>query len=57
MMFISICYAPLHLALGGPHTITVLVLEYLFFNYGSTTKNSMFNLTIQRVFLNNLIFQ
>ncbi|KAK8964141.1 putative membrane protein ycf1 [Platanthera guangdongensis] len=25
MMFISIYYAPLHLALGRPHTITVLV--------------------------------
>ena len=29
MMFISIYYAPLHLALGRPHTITVLVLPYL----------------------------
>nr|AEX94002.1 hypothetical chloroplast RF19 [Tulbaghia violacea] len=68
MMFISIYYAPLHLALGRPHTITVLVLPYLlfhffwnnhknFFDYGSTTKNSMRNLSIQCVFLNNLIFQ
>ncbi|PKA63771.1 Putative membrane protein ycf1 [Apostasia shenzhenica] len=50
-MFISIYYAPLHLALGRPHTITVLVLPYLllhffwnnhknFFYYGSTTRNS-----------------
>ncbi|MCL7034843.1 hypothetical protein MKW94_027248, partial [Papaver nudicaule] len=46
MMFISIYYAPLHLALGRPHTITVLVLP-----------NSMRNLSIQCVFLNNLIFQ
>ena len=29
LMFISIYYAPLHLALGRPHTITVLVLPYL----------------------------
>nr|WCR49110.1 hypothetical protein [Triplostegia sp. 20922]WCR49193.1 hypothetical protein [Triplostegia sp. 201048] len=29
MMFISIYYAPLHLALGRPHTITVLALPYL----------------------------
>nr|AXT17972.1 Ycf1 protein [Allium ursinum] len=68
MMFISIYYAPLHLALGRPHTITVLVLPYLlfhffwnnhknFFDYGSTTINSMRNLSIQCVFLNNLIFQ
>nr|YP_009864805.1 hypothetical chloroplast RF1 [Uvularia grandiflora]QKE32800.1 hypothetical chloroplast RF1 [Uvularia grandiflora] len=68
MMFISIYYAPLHLALGRPHTITVLVLPYLLFHffwnnhknlfdYGSTTRNSMRNLSIQCVFLNNLIFQ
>nr|YP_010928843.1 Ycf1 protein [Tetrataxis salicifolia]WKK47806.1 Ycf1 protein [Tetrataxis salicifolia] len=68
MMFISIYYAPLHLALGRPHTITVLALPYLlfhffwnnhkhFFDYGSTTRNSMRNLSIQWVFLNNLIFQ
>nr|YP_010295489.1 Ycf1 protein [Tridactyle tridactylites]UMO93273.1 Ycf1 protein [Tridactyle tridactylites] len=67
IMFISIYYAPLHLALGRPHTITVLVLPYLlfhlfwnnkknFFDYGSTNRNSMRNLSIQCVFLNNLIF-
>nr|QKV09714.1 putative chloroplast RF1 [Pyrularia edulis] len=67
-MFISIYYAPLHLALGRPHTITVLALPYLlfhffwnnhkhFFYYGSTTRNSMRNLSIQCIFLNNLIFQ
>nr|YP_009460397.1 Ycf1 [Cardamine oligosperma]AUT81609.1 Ycf1 [Cardamine oligosperma] len=68
MMFISIYYAPLHLALGRPHTITVLALPYLlfhffwnnhkhFFDYGATTRNEMRNLRIQCVFLNNLIFQ
>ncbi|KAJ0555560.1 hypothetical protein HanIR_Chr07g0303501 [Helianthus annuus] len=68
IMFISFYYAPLHLALGRPHTITVLTLPYLLFhffcnskknflNYGSTTRNSMRNLSIQCVFLNNLIFQ
>nr|YP_010432944.1 Ycf1 [Subularia monticola]USW06494.1 Ycf1 [Subularia monticola] len=68
MMFISIYYAPLHLALGRPHTITVLALPYLlfhffwnnhkhFFDYGSTTRTEMRNLRIQCVFLNNLIFQ
>nr|YP_010536296.1 hypothetical protein RF1 [Tamarix arceuthoides]UYC28456.1 hypothetical protein RF1 [Tamarix arceuthoides] len=68
MMFISIYYTPLHLALGRPHTITVLALPYLLFHffwnnhkhlfdYGSTTRNSMRNLSIQCVFLNNLIFQ
>nr|YP_009769894.1 hypothetical protein RF1 [Labichea lanceolata]QIT00596.1 hypothetical protein RF1 [Labichea lanceolata] len=68
MMFISIYYAPLHLALGRPHTITVIALPYLlfhffcknhkyFFNYGSTNQNAMRNFSIQRIFLNNLIFQ
>nr|ASJ64439.1 hypothetical chloroplast RF19 [Farsetia stylosa] len=68
MMFISIYYAPMHLALGRPHTITVLALPYLLFHffwnnhkhfldYGSTTRNEMRNLRIQYVFLNNLIFQ
>eukprot|EP00257_Ricinus_communis_P023931 XP_015584053.1 LOW QUALITY PROTEIN: uncharacterized protein LOC107262495 [Ricinus communis] len=68
MMFISIYYAPLHLALGRPHIITALALPYLwfhffqnnhkhFFDYGATTRNSMRNLSIQFVFLNNLIFQ
>src|ERR1044072_1432323 len=31
MMFISIYYAPLHLALNRPHTITVLTIPYFFF--------------------------
>nr|YP_010421170.1 hypothetical protein RF1 [Urtica atrichocaulis]USG54973.1 hypothetical protein RF1 [Urtica atrichocaulis] len=68
MMFISIYYVPLHLALDRPHTITVLALPYLlfhffwnnhkhFFYYRSTNRNSMRNLSIQCVFLNNLIFQ
>nr|YP_010828098.1 putative chloroplast RF1 [Santalum yasi]WFF45116.1 putative chloroplast RF1 [Santalum yasi] len=68
MMFISIYYAPLYLALGRPHTMTVLALPYLLFHffhnnhkhpfdYGSTKKNSMRNLSIQCIFLNNLIFQ
>nr|QXI89115.1 hypothetical protein RF1 [Sinogentiana souliei] len=68
MMFISIYYVPLHRALGRPHTITVLALPYLlfhffwnnhkyFFDYGPTTRNLMRNLSIQCVFLNNLIFQ
>ncbi|KAL5696887.1 NADH:ubiquinone reductase (H(+)-translocating) [Ranunculus cassubicifolius] len=54
IMFISIYYAPLHLSLGKPHTITVLILPYLLFHFfwnnhknffdfgsGSTTVNSM----------------
>nr|YP_009529176.1 hypothetical protein [Pholisma arenarium]AXX75977.1 hypothetical protein [Pholisma arenarium] len=65
MMLLSIYYAPLHLALSRPHTITVLALPYFLFhffwnnnkNFGSTTRNSMRNLSIQCVFLNNLIFQ
>ena len=68
VMFISIYYVPLHLALGRPHTITVLALPYLLFhffwnnhkhflNYGSTNQNSMRNFSIQKIFLNNLLFQ
>nr|YP_010400700.1 Ycf1 protein [Phedimus spurius]UQS79347.1 Ycf1 protein [Phedimus spurius] len=68
MMLISIYYAPLHLALGRPHTITVLALPHLlfhffwnnqkhFFDSRSTNRNSMRNLSIQCVFLNNFIFQ
>nr|AIJ28322.1 hypothetical chloroplast RF19 [Trifolium semipilosum] len=33
VMFISIYYAPFHLALSRPHTITALTLPYLFFNF------------------------
>nr|AWT40616.1 hypothetical chloroplast RF1 [Cercis chuniana] len=59
IMFISIYYAPLHLALGRPHTITVIALPYLlfhffcnnqknFFNYGSISQNTLMrNLSIQ----------
>nr|QYH50733.1 hypothetical chloroplast RF1 [Aristolochia bracteolata] len=65
LMFISIYYTPLHLALGRPHIITVLVVPYLLFHffsrnpqyYGFKTINSMRNLRIQWLFLNNLIFQ
>nr|QVX29308.1 hypothetical chloroplast RF1 [Indigofera miniata] len=68
MMFISIYYAPLHLALGRPHTITVIALPYLLFhffgnnhknflNYGYKNPNSIRNLSIQRIFFKNLIFQ
>nr|QIQ22853.1 hypothetical chloroplast RF1 [Cistanche sinensis] len=68
MMFISIYYAPMFLALGRPHTITVLALPYLlfqffwnnhkyFFDYETTTRNSVHNFSIQCVFLDNLIFQ
>nr|YP_009948552.1 hypothetical chloroplast RF19 [Berchemia lineata]QOH97733.1 hypothetical chloroplast RF19 [Berchemia lineata]WRM54044.1 hypothetical chloroplast RF1 [Phyllanthus cochinchinensis] len=67
MTLISIYYAPMHLALGRPHTITVLALPYLLFHFfffwnnhkyfESTTRNSLRNFSIQCVFLNNLIFQ
>nr|YP_010262102.1 hypothetical protein RF1 [Gentiana rubicunda]UIB41605.1 hypothetical protein RF1 [Gentiana rubicunda] len=68
MMFISIYYAPLHQALGRPHTITVLALPYIlfhffwnnhknFFYYGPTTRNLIRKFSIQCVFLTNLIFQ
>uniref|UniRef100_UPI00315CF21E hypothetical chloroplast RF19 n=1 Tax=Pseudoxandra lucida TaxID=235825 RepID=UPI00315CF21E len=68
MMFISIYYAPLHLALDRPHTITVLVLPYLLFHflfenelctfqYTFRKRKSIRNLTITCVFLNNLISQ
>nr|YP_010891401.1 Ycf1 [Sesbania tomentosa]WJK72924.1 Ycf1 [Sesbania tomentosa] len=68
MMFISIYYAPLHLALGRPHTITVITLPYLLFhffdnnhkhflNYGYKNQNSIRNFSIQRIFFKNLLFQ
>uniref|UniRef100_A0AAT9ZUL9 Protein TIC 214 n=1 Tax=Cheniella tenuiflora TaxID=3078824 RepID=A0AAT9ZUL9_9FABA len=67
IMFISIYYAPLHLALGRPHTITVIALPYLFFHffcnrpqyYGEDIRKNtlMRNLSIQMIFLNNLLFQ
>ncbi|CAA2989164.1 Ycf1, partial (chloroplast), partial [Olea europaea subsp. europaea] len=62
MIFISIYYAPLHLALGRPHTITALALPYLlfhffwnnpkhFFDYGSTTRDLMFIIQIKKMSL------
>nr|YP_008146012.1 hypothetical chloroplast RF1 [Glycine dolichocarpa]AGO44543.1 hypothetical chloroplast RF1 [Glycine dolichocarpa] len=68
IMFISIYYAPLHLALGRPHIITVIALPYLLFqffgnnhknflNYGYKNPNSIRNFSIQRIFFQNLIFQ
>nr|YP_009652230.1 hypothetical chloroplast RF19 [Lespedeza davurica]QDA22070.1 hypothetical chloroplast RF19 [Lespedeza davurica] len=67
IMFISIYYAPLHLALGRPHTITVIALPYLLFqffgnnhknflNYGYKNPNSIRNFSIQKIFFQNLIF-
>ncbi|XP_052880473.1 protein TIC 214-like [Gossypium arboreum] len=58
MMFISIYYVPMHLALGKLHTITVLALLFLlfhffgnnhkdFFYHRRPTRNSMRNLSIQ----------
>nr|YP_010159110.1 hypothetical chloroplast RF19 [Cajanus crassus]QRG31389.1 hypothetical chloroplast RF19 [Cajanus crassus] len=68
IMFLSIYYAPLHLALGRPHTITVIALPYLLFqffgnnhknflNYGYKNPNSIRNFSIQKIFFQNLIFQ
>nr|YP_010555386.1 hypothetical chloroplast RF19 [Adinobotrys atropurpureus]UYR22025.1 hypothetical chloroplast RF19 [Adinobotrys atropurpureus] len=68
MMLISIYYAPLHLALGRPYTITVITLPYLLFNffdkndkhflnYRYKNPNSIRNFSIHRVFFNNLLFQ
>nr|WRH36566.1 hypothetical chloroplast RF1 [Euchresta japonica] len=68
IMFISIYYAPLHLALGRPYIVTVIVLPYLlfhffgknhkhFFNYGYKNPNSIRNFSIPKIFFNHLIFQ
>nr|YP_009769732.1 hypothetical chloroplast RF19 [Mirbelia oxylobioides]QIT00434.1 hypothetical chloroplast RF19 [Mirbelia oxylobioides] len=68
IMFISIYYAPLHLALGRPHIITFITLPYLLFhffgknhkhflNYGYKNPNSIRNFSIQKRFLNNFFFQ
>nr|YP_010544680.1 hypothetical protein RF1 [Littorella uniflora]QWL15663.1 hypothetical chloroplast RF19 [Littorella uniflora]UYG22602.1 hypothetical protein RF1 [Littorella uniflora] len=65
IMFLSIYFPPLYLALGRPNTIAVLALSYFFFDLfnhkdffddGVTARNSMRNFSIQCVFLNNLIF-
>ena len=65
IMFVSIYYAPLHLALGQSNTITVLSLSYLllhfcnhknFFGYGSDNRGSIRNWKIHYLFLNNLIY-
>lgn len=44
MIFISIYYTLMHLALGRSHMITVLVLLYLFFffSFGRTVTTSFF---------------
>nr|QWL17353.1 hypothetical chloroplast RF19 [Plantago lanceolata] len=66
LMFLSIYFPPLYIALGRPNTITVLALSYFwlncwskkdFFDYESTALNSMRNFRIQWLFVNNLIFQ
>nr|ABW22810.1 hypothetical chloroplast RF1 [Phaseolus vulgaris] len=68
IIFMSIYYAPLHLALGRPHTITVIAIPYLLFqffgnskknflNYGYKNPNSIRNFSIQRIFFQNLLFQ
>ncbi|MFS7976689.1 hypothetical protein Hanom_Chr10g00895361 [Helianthus anomalus] len=62
------CFGQCFSALGRPHTISVLALPYLlshffcnskknFLDYGSTTRNSIRNLSIQCVFLKNLLFK
>nr|YP_009582474.1 Ycf1 [Zantedeschia hybrid cultivar]YP_009582492.1 Ycf1 [Zantedeschia hybrid cultivar]QJF46722.1 hypothetical protein Ycf1 [Zantedeschia rehmannii]QBK84096.1 Ycf1 [Zantedeschia hybrid cultivar]QBK84114.1 Ycf1 [Zantedeschia hybrid cultivar]QJF46740.1 hypothetical protein Ycf1 [Zantedeschia rehmannii] len=68
-MLVSIYYTPLHLILDRPHTITALVIPYLFLNffwnnnrdfvdYVSTTRNpSIRKLNIQCIILNNIVFQ
>jgi len=63
-----IYYAPLHLALGRSHTITVIAIPYLLFqlfgnsqknflNYGYKNPNLIRNFSIQRRFFQNLFFQ
>nr|YP_001430153.1 ycf1 protein [Cuscuta reflexa]A7M9B2.1 RecName: Full=Protein TIC 214; AltName: Full=Translocon at the inner envelope membrane of chloroplasts 214; Short=AtTIC214 [Cuscuta reflexa]CAM98440.1 ycf1 protein [Cuscuta reflexa] len=65
---ISIYYGPLYVALGRPHTITILALPYLlihlfwntdksFFAYDSNKLNSIRNLEIYCVFLNHFALQ
>nr|QTI91351.1 hypothetical chloroplast RF1 [Ferocactus latispinus] len=66
LMFVSVYYTPLHLALSGPHTITFLVpcyllLLYYWYNFNvqskSTRKHPIRNPNNLCIFLNNLIFQ
>ncbi|KAG4165478.1 hypothetical protein ERO13_A13G082266v2 [Gossypium hirsutum] len=42
MMFISIYYVPMHLALGKLHTITVLALLYLLFHFFGNNHKDFF---------------
>ena len=67
-MLMFIYYAPLHLALGRSHTITVIAIPYLLFqlfgnsqknflNYGYKNPNLIRNFSIQRRFFQNLFFQ
>nr|WVH39649.1 hypothetical chloroplast protein RF19 [Cleistocactus hyalacanthus] len=71
VMFMSIYYMPLHLALGRPHAITFIVLFYyvlLFYWYNgedfygkrkrkSIRKSLIPNPSIQSIYLINLIYQ
>ncbi|CAN6458741.1 unnamed protein product [Victoria cruziana] len=57
IVFISTYYLPLHLALSRSHTLTILNNKKSLFDYRSTHKNFIPNLSIQYVFLDNLIFQ
>nr|QYB23411.1 Ycf1 [Hedysarum polybotrys var. alaschanicum] len=69
MMFISIYYAPLYVGLSRPHTITALILPYLFFNFldkndkhyflnsGYNNSNSIRKFSVYKVFFNHLVFQ
>nr|QRN71860.1 hypothetical protein RF1 [Bauhinia variegata var. variegata] len=72
IMFISIYYEPLYRALDRPHTITIIALPYLLFQLflGNSNNHKYFwndesirkktlmrNLSIQMIFVNNLLFQ
>ncbi|KAJ0770075.1 hypothetical protein HanPI659440_Chr07g0252951 [Helianthus annuus] len=46
IMFISFYYAPLHLALGRPHTRTVLTLPYLLFHFFCNSKKNFLNMDL-----------
>nr|UEN66755.1 Ycf1 [Cynanchum bungei] len=60
VVFGSIFFMPMHLALGRPHTIIAIVVPYLcihFFCNNFRSRNSLPNFSIQHIFVQNKVFQ
>nr|YP_009235674.1 Ycf1 [Cynanchum auriculatum]AMD38515.1 Ycf1 [Cynanchum auriculatum] len=60
VVFGSIIFMPMHLALGRPHTMIAIVVPYLcihFFWNNFRSRNSLPNFSIQQIFVQNKVFQ